>query len=261
MTTLPHHTTHTPPPAEDPLPTQALPFTVRLACKINDLDGLVSLRALAYGRHLPGMDEVLKAPEADDLREDVVLLVAQSKADGRLLGSLRLISNKRRPVSLESALPADSPLRGGKLAEVGRLTVLPGAHGRLVSSALYKAAFEASARAGIEHVLLTARAPVDRLYRGMQLKDVLGGQRIPVGNTLGVPHTLYELPIKEAVARWKQAQTPFYGFVALTRHPDITVDQTLVNRLLNGDAHPSETPHNVTSTATPMAMSQQHGLH
>lgn len=261
MTTLPHCATDTPFPTERPLPTQALPFTVRLASKTHDLPGLVALRALAYGRHLPGMDEVLKAPEPDDLREDVVLLVAQSKADGRLLGSLRLISNQCRPVSLEGALPADSPLRGRKLGEVGRLTVLPGAHGRLVSSALYKAAFEASAKAGIEHVLLTARAPVDRLYRGMQLKDVLGGRRIPVGNTLGVPHTLYELPIKEAVTRWRQAQTPFYGFVALTHHPDILVDQTQVNRLLNGGARASETPHTASPTVMPLAMSHQLGLH
>jgi hypothetical protein len=204
---------------------QHLPFRVHLANKAQDLPDLIRLRAAVYGRHLPGMEAVLRTPEPDDLRPDAVLLVAKCKSDGQLLGAIRLVGNQHRPLDIEHALPAHSPLRSRWLGEVGRLTVQSGPHSQLVSNALYKATFLSGARAGMEHLLIAARTPVDRLYRNMQLNNVLPGQKVKLGSTLGVAHSLFELPVQEAQARWEATQSFFHGFVTLTQHPDIEVDQ------------------------------------
>ncbi len=211
---------------------QHLPFRVHLANKEQDLPDLIRLRAEVYGRHLPGMEAVLRTPEPDDLRADAVLLVAKSKAEDQLLGAIRLVGNQHRPLDIEHALPAQSPLHSRWLGEVGRLTVQSGPHSQLVSNALYKATFLSGMRAGMDHLLIAARTPVDRLYRNMQLNNVLPGQKIKLGSTLGVAHSLFELPVQEAPARWEAAQSFFHGFVTLTQHPDIEIDLASLRRTL-----------------------------
>ncbi len=233
---------------ELPAQTQALPFRVRIASSEEDIYRAVAVRTQAYGRHVPGMELVLKDPEPDDYREDAVLLIAESKDDGQVLGSLRAITNARQPLHLEHEIELPVLFRGHHLLEAWRLTVLNSEPARLVAPALYKSLFELSVRSGIDYVLVAARPPVDRIYRSMQFKDALDGKKMALSNTLNMPHGLYYIPVREAGTLWRDAKWPLYPFMALTRHPDIEIDHDVVRRrfqqvsLMNGGA----TPCNIT---------------
>ena len=72
---------------------ELLPFRVRLAESAQDIDKAVEIRATAYARHIPGMGDALRKPEPDDLRRDALLLIAESKLDGGVVGSIRLQAN------------------------------------------------------------------------------------------------------------------------------------------------------------------------
>jgi N-acyl-L-homoserine lactone synthetase len=213
--------------------TQPLPFRVRLAESEHDLRQAVAVRTQAYGRHVPGMDQVLKDPEEDDFRDDAILLIAESKQDGQVLGSMRLITNTQQALHLEHELELPRQFQGRRLLEAWRLTVRNCEAGRMVASALYKSLYEVSFHNHIDYVLVVARHPVDRLYRAMQFKEALGGQKVTLSNTLNLPHGLYYLPVREADTLWRAAQCPLYPFMALTKHPDIEIDHDVVRRRFN----------------------------
>jgi hypothetical protein len=218
--------------------TQHLPFRVRLARDERDLRRAVSVRMQAYGRRVPGMEDVLSTPEPDDFRDDAVLLLAESKVDGQVLGSMRLMTNILKPLHLEEEVALPEQFLGRRLLEAWRLTVCPGEAARMVSSALYKALYEVSFHAGIDHVLVLARNPVDRLYRAMQFKDAMPGQKIALANTLYLPHGLYYLPVRDADQLWRSAECPMYPFMAQTHHPDIEIEHDVVHRRFHARGMP-----------------------
>lgn len=209
--------------------TQLLPFRLRLARDDRDLSKIVALRAQAYGRRVPGMDDKLSTPEPDDRRTDVVVLMAESKADGQVLGSMRLMTNLHHMLHMEHELSLPAAFSGQVLLEAGRLTVRACDEARMVSSALYKALYELSFHAGVDTVLVTARSPVDRIYRAMQFKDALEGRKIALPSVLNLPHGLYYLPVREADTLWRAAECPMYPFMAKTHHPDIEIDHDVVH--------------------------------
>ena len=215
--------------------TQSLPFRVRLARDEQDLRRAVAVRMQAYGRRVPGMDDVLSAPEPDDFRSDAVLLLAESKEDGQVLGSMRLMTNICQPLHLEEEVDLPSMFKGTRMLEAWRLTVAPGEAARMVSTALYKSLYEVSFHAGIDHVLVLARSPVDRLYKAMQFMDAMPGQKIALANTLYLPHGLYYLPVQQADTLWRAAQCPTYRFMAQTHHPDIEIDHDVVRRRFHSE--------------------------
>src|SRR5215218_4103601 len=81
---------------------ERLPFRVRLAASPQDLQKVVDIRSSAFGRHLPSQGKALSTPEADDEFPEVLLLLAERKLDRRVLGSMRLQRNTRRPLRIES---------------------------------------------------------------------------------------------------------------------------------------------------------------
>lgn len=212
--------------------TQPLPFTVRLARDQEDIEKVCLQRAQAYGRHQPDLVTrlTLSQPEADDLRDDVLILMAQSKESGEVVGALRLQTNLNQPLRFETELALPERFRGKHLLEAGRMTVRNGPEGRMVLPALVKAAFEISYRAGIDFSLLIGRAPIDRMYHAMQFQDVYDGQKVVTSAQPGVPVTLFYMDITQADARWIGAACPLYGFMAQTLHPDIDIDFDRVQR-------------------------------
>lgn len=221
MTNLPIHGLR--PYSVDPVRTESLPFRVRLANTDHDLHRLVQLRAAAYGRHVPGMERVLAQPEEDDFRPDVALILAECKTTGEVLGSMRLVTNFQHPLHIETEIELPALFTARNLMEAWRLTVRPGPAGKMVTAALYKVLYEVGYAADVDHVLVVARRPVDRLYQSMQFKEALAGRKIALSNTLGLPHSLYHLPVKDADRLWRQAQCALYPFMAMTVHPDLEV--------------------------------------
>lgn len=215
--------------------TQLLPFSIRLANSQDDIEKVCLQRAQAYGRHQPDLVTrlTLSRPEPEDLRDDVLILMAESKESGDVVGALRLQTNINQPLRFETELALPERFRGKHLLEAGRMTVRNGPEGRMVLPALVKAAFEISYRVGIDFSLLIGRAPIDRMYHAMQFQDVFGGEKVVTSAQPGVPVTLFYMDITQADARWIAAACPLYGFMAQTLHPDIDIDFDRAQRKFN----------------------------
>ena len=88
---------------------ERLPFRVRVASTDDDLQRVAHLRDDAYARHLPAaLTQGLPQPDPLDREPGVAVLMAESKVDGELLGTLRIQTNRHRPLALQQsyALPA-----------------------------------------------------------------------------------------------------------------------------------------------------------
>ena len=217
--------------------TERLPFSIRLVQSTHDLERAVAIRQQAYARHMPELAKRLAEPEADDLRPDAHILIAESRTDGLVVGSVRLLSNLNCPLQIEQEAPLPERVRQGHLLEARRLAVQSGPPGRQVTPALVKAAYEISYRCGLDFVLATARRPVDKMYQAMQFEDLLAGQQITQAESPDLPLSIYGMDIPQADTRWIRAQCPLYGFMAQTYHPDIDIDFASAHQRFNHAQH------------------------
>lgn len=204
------------------------PFTVKLVGSRRDFTDAIALRAEAYRRHnAPALDKIRNGEE-DDQRDDVVLLVARSKLDDGVVGTLRIDPNFYRPMHVESVIDIPAPYSKSRCVEFMRLGVRNGSGGRLVSSALAKAGYEICVAMKVDYIFLCSRSPVDMLYRGYRFDDLLGGRKLDLHYAPGAPHSVLSLPVAEAAERWRLHSHSVYSFFMETEHPDIQVDYAAV---------------------------------
>lgn len=216
------------------LETQALPFRMRIAKSMEDIQRVCQHRGEAYSRHQPDLVKRLSLfePEADDLRDDIVLVMAESHEDGQIVGSLRLSTNINTPLRFEKEFELPARFHEKALAEAGRMVTQNGPKGRMVVPALVKVAYEVCFQTGIDALLLIARPPIDRMYAAMQFEDVFG-ERVITSAQPGVPVTLFFMDTLRFVSRLGQAGCPIHGFLAETVHPDIDIDPVFVHERFN----------------------------
>ncbi|MGZ5156142.1 MAG: hypothetical protein ACXWCV_02445 [Caldimonas sp.] len=203
---------------------ELLPFRVRIVEGPQDLRRAVEIRSSAFSRHVPTLGAVLREPEADDYRCDVLLLIVERKADRQVLGTMRLQPNILRPLRVEGEVKLPAAYEGARLIEFMRLGVENGNAGRMVMAALAKAGYEISAAAGFDSILAVGRRSTSEMYRSMQLDDVFDGRTVPISYAEGRPHSIFALPVADADRRWRAANHSLYGFMARTEHPDIQID-------------------------------------
>ena len=208
---------------------ELLPFRVRLAETTQDIERAVEIRAAAYARHVPALGRALLEPEADDLRPDAMLLIAEGKLDGVVVGSLRLQHNFDRRLRIEGELTLPDVYQGRRLVEVRRLGVGSGISGRMVMAALVKAAYELCHAASIDYLIFCARQSVAAMYRAMHFDDVLNGSTVQLSYADNVPHSIFSLPVRDADRRWRSTGYALYEFAARTEHPDIHIDYQRVS--------------------------------
>lgn len=224
------------------LETQDLPFRMRIAKSAEDIRRICQHRGEAYARHQPDLVERLSLhePEADDLRDDVVLVMAESHEDGSILGSLRLSTNINTPLRFETEFDLPQRFRQRSLMEAGRMVTQNGPLGRMVVPALIKVTSEVSYRAGADYVMLIARAPLDRMYKAWQFEDLYDGKKVMTSAQPGVPVTLFFMDIPQVDHRLRTANCPIYHFMAQTHHPDIDLDFDFIHQRFNvprGERH------------------------
>jgi hypothetical protein len=177
----------------------------------------------------------LREPEADDFRADTLLLIAESKLDRRVVGSVRLQPNFKRPLRIESEAKLPEAYKGRRLVEGRRLGVENGMSGRMVMVALVKATYELCHASGIDYVVVAGRRSVAAIYRSMLFDDVFDGRAISLSYAGNLPHNVFSMPIRDADRRWRTAGHNLYDFMARTEHPDIRIDYEHVFRTF-GDA-------------------------
>lgn len=201
-----------------------LPFTVRVAQGEHDLRRAAELRHAAYSRHLPPeLTQGLREPDAVDREPGVAVLLAESKVDGSLMGTLRVQTNAHRPLVLEQSFTLPSAMAQARCAEVTRLAVARAECSRFVKTVMLKAAYYWCERAGVRYVLVTARAPLDRQYARLMFQDVnpeLGF--VPLPHVFNLPHRIMYCDLVAACV--EGTQHPLYAFWFQTDHPDIDLD-------------------------------------
>ena len=209
--------------------TERLPFTIRVASDESGLQKAVQMRRAAYGRHLPEFAENMTIEAADRVTGTAVLL-AESRLDGGTLGTMRIQMNVHGPLPLEQSVRLPDWLSTGRLAEATRLGVAGGTIGRMVKVALCKALFMYCGEQGVDWMVITARAPLDREYEAMLFGDVFGKPEFfPMAHVGGMPHRVLAKPVAVARQRWAQANHRLYKFVFETHHPDIDVASNGLN--------------------------------
>lgn len=230
--------------------TQELPFTLRLARTEDDVERVARQRAQAYGKHQPDLVErlSLSLPESEDLRDDAVILMAESRQDGSVVGSLRLTTNINTPLRFEKEFSLDARFQNRPMLEAGRMTAAGGVAGRMVVPALIKVTFEICYRTGIDYLLLIARSPIDRMYKAMQFQDMFG-RKVVTSAQPGVPVTLFFMDILQVDTRFQAHNVAVYPFMAETEHPDIDIDHQTVFKRFNVPHQDASLPREITSPA------------
>lgn len=203
---------------------ETLPFTVRIARTEEDVRKAVQIRQSAYARHVPDFAKTLVNPEPADFDDGVAILLAESKLDGAALGTMRIQTNRYQPLGLEGSIALPESLANCRLAEATRLGVTDERVGRLVKTALFKAFFNYCEQHGIDHMVITARNPLDRMYERMLFNDVypdLG--YVPLKHVGNMPHRIMAFEVATAYDRWASVGHPLLNFMCHTNHADINV--------------------------------------
>lgn len=201
-----------------------LPFTVSLVQDEISLMKAVQMRQSAYERHVPELAKQLHKPDQYDYEPGTVVLLAESKMDGEPLGTMRIQTNRYRPLALEQSVTLPDWLQGKMLAEATRLGVARGRVGRLVKTTLFKAYYHYCLQVGIDWKVIAGRSPLDRQYEALLFNDVFPGEGfIPMQHAGNIPHRVLAFDVATAEPRWREANHPLYDFVFRTHHADIQV--------------------------------------
>ena len=205
---------------QDDVPCEILPFAVRIASE-HDMEEIAALRTATYGKHVPELAGKLRQPEACDYELGCDVVVAASKLDGSLLGTLRTHANVFKPLPLQASLRLPGAFQNMRMVEATRLCVIGHAHSSLVRSALFKALFQYCDIQKVDWIMAAGRRPIDRIYDALQFCDVgAAGEFYPLAHANGLPHRVMCLR-SAARSSWAAARHPLYSFVFETRHPDI----------------------------------------
>ncbi|KQP38875.1 hypothetical protein ASF44_10550 [Pseudorhodoferax sp. Leaf274] len=201
---------------------ERLPFSVRVVRSEADLHKAVHVRHSAYARHVPVFAESLRAPEAYDTMDGVVVLLAESKLDGSPLGTMRIQTNAHRPLTLEQSVDLPDWLRSRPLAEATRLGVGERVQGRAVKTILFKAFYLYCVQQQIEWMVISARTPIDRQYERLLFSDVDPARGyIPLPHVGNLPHRILSFEVGTAEERWAANRHPLFDFIFRTHHLDI----------------------------------------
>lgn len=219
--------------AESSMPTERLPFRVRLATSDEQMQKAANIRYAAYARHVPEFAESLRKPEPQDFSPGTLVLLAESKFDGTPLGTMRIQTNRYEPLRMEQSVTLPDWLQGMTLLEATRLGVAEGGIGRVVKASLLKACFNYCKQDSVDWMVITARRPLDRQYEALMFEDVFSaGEFIPMPHVGNIEHRVMAINVHTAEARWANARHPLYQFMCRTVHPDIDLTQDDVMRPL-----------------------------
>lgn len=222
--TIPRTTDRTSPKKAD------LPFSVRIVRTDEQLERAVRIRSEAYTRHLPSLGELLGTAETVDRTSDAIVFLAEGKADGEPLGTIRIHTNVERPIPLEYSINLPERYHGRPLAGVSRLAIKAGPRGRLVKLALFKALHRYCLAKQVEWILIGARPPIDRGYIELGFEDVFDDKTLrPLSTAADVEHRILAFEVFTAERRWNNLSHPLYIFMGKRFHPDIEIFSSVNN--------------------------------
>ena len=202
---------------------ESLAFRVRIVETEADLLRVQGLRQAAYGHHLPALAATFGQPDPVDRFPDVTLFCAEDKATRRLVGAARIQTNQTNPLQIERSLVLPPERHGQLLAEISRLTVLPG-YAHPVKLALVKAIQLFCVAMQIGGIVAASRPSLLRQYLSLGFSDLYGDERlVPMAHGGGLEHRVLFRDIVTCEADSRARGYPNHDFVFRVHHPDIAV--------------------------------------
>lgn len=202
---------------------QELPFKVSIVRTAEKLQQVCDLRAVAYSVRNSTFGALLVKPEPSDLEPGNVVLIAECKETGQVLGSMRIHTNLFNPVPMETVIAMPKFMQGQLLAEACRFCIKQGENSSLVRLALFKTSYLYCYSNQIEYFLCVAKKPLNRVYKSMGFKPIDGGDSdiwLPVGYVANIEHSMLVMNI---IDLWGDRAHKFYGFFRGTYHPDLVI--------------------------------------
>lgn len=197
---------------------------MRLVSNEADLSKAVRIRHAAYARHVPTLAQSLRMPERSDTDDGVVVLLAESKLDGTPVGTMRIQTNRFKPLTLEQSIDLPDWMQRLPLAEATRLGVTEMRVGRVVKTVLFKAFFQYCRQNHVQYMVVAGRAPIDRQYERLMFEEVYPGMGyVPLAHAANLPHRVMSFDVETAEQRWRDASHPLFDFIVRTEHDDIDV--------------------------------------
>ena len=221
ISTSSSQTAQSPPRSDLGSPTD---IRVRLVRTPEQLAHVVRLRISAYGRHLPDLIGVISRPEPADWDRDSIILLADSRATGEPLGTVRIQTNLHEMSEFEQALELPEQYKRSTIAHISRLAVAPGKHSGEVKVALFKALYRFCLAAQIRWLFVGARPPLQRQYLALGFHYVFGDERlveIPSSGT--VPVRVMAFDVIRAEEQWRSMNHRYYDYIFLKYTPDLEI--------------------------------------
>jgi hypothetical protein len=204
-------------------PQVLLPYRIHPVEDPSLLLGVRALRRAAYSKYLGDAAQPFEAPDAIDARPSTVVFAAQSKTDGRVVGSLRITSNADGPLPLEQSTTLPAWLATRRLAEFTRFVTEREPHDPRLAPLLMKAAFLYAESVGIEALVVASRAKMAERYALLGFEDVVPGQWVPLAHAGNLEHRILRLDLVGIRERYKALGHPMYTLAVETDHPDISL--------------------------------------
>jgi len=202
---------------------EPLAFRVAIVDSEADLQRVQELRQAAYGHHLPALAASFGQPDPVDRWPDVTVFFAEDKATRRVVGSARLQCNRSQPLQIERSIALPPRLLGKLLAEVTRMSVIPG-YAHPVKLALVKAIHLYCIAMQIGGIVCASRPSLMRQYLNLGFEDLYGDDRLaPMAHGGGLEHRVLFRDTVTSEAHNRDRKHPDYTFVFRTFHPDIEV--------------------------------------
>jgi hypothetical protein len=203
--------------------TQHLPFRVILARTDDQLRRAVAVRASAFGRKSLELATILGQPEPADLTEDSIVLIAEDKVTGNCVGTMRIATNLRRPLDIESIEGMPEQVIGRRVARAERLGIATREYASLVKVALFKALHRYCLALQIEWIVVQVTPPRDKDYRALGFFEILPDAKFESFIIPGVKQICLAFNAESAERRFKSVDHMLYEFMFATWHPDIDV--------------------------------------
>ena len=220
-----------------------LSFVLELVSSSRDLLEACSVRAQAYGHHLPEMGQRLAEPDDLDFAAGTSVFLCRNKADGRAVGTMRIQSNAFGPLLMESSLNLPPWLQGASRAEITRLAVRVGVD-PLIRLSLWKAIYLFCMENHLDWIVVGARnEALIRNYRRLGFVDVFGPDEVmPLAHTGGLPHRILALDNNALQRRWDEMRHPLFQFFFETTHADLDACRARRGRGPLAEAHVQQQP-------------------
>lgn len=203
---------------------------VRLVRTVDTLAQAVEVRRRSYGRHTPEMATVLEHPERLDFSPEAVVFVARSPSSGRVLGSMRVMTNLDGPLEFENELVLPAHFHGLPISLVQRLSLVSGSAALEAKKALFKAYYLYSLAMQIEWMFLYTPPPRDRLFGRLGFAPVLDNDELVSGAFSDNRQVrLLALRVWDVEPLWRESNPEWHDYFFRQYTPGIKIFSSVAN--------------------------------